>query len=259
MWMRSLVAILVAVLLGCPAPRQYAVERPGLDCGRATRVAYRTMVALGYTVTDLSEASPERAGFVAGTKTGPDGVAHAGRVVIRCSASGADLQPVEEGLVPDNYEFSRAFDYSFKSLVQRPDVETPWKNVGLEVLVEALDSMRARLDLGGVPTVGDAIAVRVTIRNNTDRKVRLDAARLSLVASGGDAREPLAGAALAAAIAPGAAGDRVRAELFGPRPVAGGETRTGFLVYPAGRYREARVAIEDVETEETEGFVTSVQ
>jgi hypothetical protein len=210
-------------------------------------------------VTDLSEASPERAGFVAGTKTGADGVAHAGRVVIRCSASGADLQPVEEGLVPDSYEFSRAFDYSFKSLVQRPDVENPWKNVGLEVLVEALDPVRARLDLGGVPTAGDAVAVRVTVRNNTDRKVRLDASRLSLVDAGGDTREPLAGPALAAAIAPGAAGDRVRAELFGTKPVAGGETRTGFLVYPAGTYREARVAIEDVETEETEGFVAPVQ
>ena len=38
-----------------------------------------------------------------------------------------------------------------------------------------------------------------------------------------------------------------------------GETRTGFLVYPAGTYREAQVSIEDVETEETEGFATPVR
>jgi hypothetical protein len=55
------------------------------------------------------------------------------------------------------------------------------------------------------------------------------------------------------------AGDRVRAELFGPRPVAPRETRIGFLVYPAGAYREARVSIDDVETDETDGFVTPVE
>ena len=36
-------------------------------------------------------------------------------------------------------------------------------------------------------------------------------------------------------------------------------TVKGYLVYPRAQYREARVSIEDVETEESEGFVTPVE
>jgi hypothetical protein len=214
---------------------------------------------MGYTVTQMVEASVERTGVVAGTKVGPDGKTQSGRVIIRCSPEGAVLQPVEEGFVPESYEFSRAFGYAFTNLVQRPDEEAPWKNVGLQVLVQAVDSFKARLDLGDVATTGDAVLVRVTVRNNTDRKVRLDASRLSLVDAQGSSHEPLAGPGLAAALAGNAAGTRVRAELFTTAPIAGGQTRVGFLVYPAGRYREARVSIDDVETDETEGFVTPVE
>jgi hypothetical protein len=252
------VLVLPALLLGCPPPAQYAVDRPGLDCGRATRVARQTLVALGYEITELAEASVQRAGAVGGRKTMPDGSTKGGRIVIRCSAQGANLQPVEEGLSP-SYEFSRAFGYSFKTLVQRPDVETPWKSVGLQVLVQALDPFEQRLDLGAVATVGDAVPARVTVRNATDRKVRLDVPRLTLVTPAGDAKEPLAGTALAAALAPNAAGERIRAELFGTTAIAAGETKIGFVVFPAGRYRDARVSIEDVETEESEGFVAPVE
>jgi hypothetical protein len=250
--------VLLVALAACPTPAKYAVERPGLECDRANRVAHKTLVAMGYTVTELVPATAVRAGSVAGTKAGADGRLHTGRVVIDCSSRGVILRPVEDSLVPD-YEFSRAFGYSFKTLVQRPDVETPWKAVGLQVLVQRVDQFTARLDLGDVATVGGAVPMRVTVRNNTDRAVRLDVARLSLVDAAGESHEPLAGPALAAALASNAAGEKVRADLFGARPIPAGETRIGFLVYPPGQYREARVSIEDVETDESEGFVTPVQ
>lgn len=256
MWWLLVVTLLVA---GCPPPAKYAVERPGLDCERATRVAHRTLVAMGYTITNLVPASAARAGVVAGTKVGADGRQQGGKVVVSCSASGAVVQPVEEGIVPGDYEFSRGFDYSFTTLVQRPDVESPWKNVGLQVLVQAMDVYEARLDLGGAATEGGAVPVRVTVRNATDRAVRLDVARLSLVDAEGGSSEPLTGAALEAALARSAAGDRLRADLFAASPIKGGETRVGFLVYPPGQYREARVAVEDVQTGETEGFVAPVE
>jgi hypothetical protein len=256
MWKRVALSVLLA---GCPPPTQYAVDRPGLPCDRAARVARNTFVTLGYTVTELVEPSVERPGMIGGTKTAPDGTTRSGRVIIRCSPTGAVLQPVESSLVPQDYEFSRAFGYSFKSLVQRPEAEEPWKAVGLQVLVQALDPFEARLDLEGIPTVGDTVAVRITVRNLTDRAVRLDPARLSLVDAGGASREPLAGGALAAALAANAAGARVRAELFDGKPIPPRQTRIGFLVYPAGTYREARVAVEDVETEETEGFLAPVE
>jgi hypothetical protein len=252
------VGIACACLLGCPAPAQYKEVRPDLSCDRATRVAYRTLMTLGYTVTDVVVASPERTGAVTGTKTDPDGTVRTGRVKITCDAKGARLQPIEDALVP-TYEFSRAFGYSFKVLVQRPDVEEPSAASGLQLLFRAISPQEATLDLGGVPTLGGAVPVRVTIRNDTDRAVAFDPARLELVPAAGAASAPLGGRVLEAAVAPGPAGDRVRAERLGAQRVAAHATVSGYLVFPPGVYREARVTIEDVETGEGEGFVAPVQ
>jgi hypothetical protein len=251
--------LLAALLLaGCPTPRQYREVRPGLSCERATRVAYRTLQTLGYTVDEVVVANPERAGVVGGKKTLPDGSTTGGRVVITCDGQGAKLDPVEDALLP-NYEFSRAFGYSFKALVQRPDVEVPEAGSDLEVLVHVVTSQEAILDLGGVPTAGGAILTRATVRNHTDRAVAIDPARIELAPATGDPAPPLAGEALAAALASGPAGDKVRAEPLVAGRVAPRTTVTGFLVYPPGAYREARISIEDVETGETEGFVAPVQ
>jgi hypothetical protein len=247
-------AVLALLAAGCPTPAIYKEIRPGLSCERATRVTYRTLVALGYTVTELVPATPERAGVVSGTKPGPEGGTLTGRVVITCDAEGAVLKPVEDSVLP-NYDFSRGFGYSFKELVKHPDVEEPWAGRGLEVLVHALSPQEATLDLGGVATVAGAVLVRVTVRNNTARAVSIDPARIDLVPAGG----PLADEALARALAPGAAGNRVRAEPLRPGRVAAHTTTTGYLVYPPGTYREARIAIEDVETGESEGFVSPVE
>src|SRR5437773_214654 len=154
------VVVLAGLALGCPTPSQYTATRPGLPCDRATRVAYRTLVALGYTVTDVVVASPERTGGVTGTKTEPGGTTRTGRVAITCDAKGAVLRPIEDAVIPD-FDFSRAFMYSFTTLVQRPDVEEPAATIGLQILVHAIGPQQATLDLGGVPTAGGAVPVRV--------------------------------------------------------------------------------------------------
>lgn len=256
--MRWSVAIFALLLAGCPPPRQYAVRRPDLDCARAVRVAHRTMVELGYTVTALVEPSAVSTGLITGTKTGPDGRTTTGRVRISCSAQGADLQPVEDAVVP-NYEFSRAFGYSFKTLVQRPDVETPRVEAGVQVLLEALTAVKARLDLGGEATAGGAVAIRVTVRNGTDREVAVTSGGIVLVRADGSEGKPLTGAALEAGIAAGEGGARVRAERLERLVVAPKTTAVRFLVYPPGPYREARVSVEDVETGESDGFFVNVE
>jgi len=251
-------AVLALLAAGCPTPAIYKEVRPGLSCERATRVTYRTLVALGYKVTEVVPATPERAGVVSGTKPGPEGSTLTGRVVITCDAEGAVVKPVEDSLVP-NYDFSRGFGYSFKELVKHPDVEEPWAGRGLEVLVHALSPQEATLDLGGVATVAGAVPVRVTVRNNTARAVSIDLARIDLAPAGASASGPLAGRELERALAPGAAGDRVRTRPLRAGRVAAHTTATGYLVYPPGAYREARVSIEDVETGESEGFVIPVE
>jgi hypothetical protein len=256
--MRRVVAGIALVLLGCPPPAMYTVERPGLGCDRATRVAYKSVGQLGYTVTNLVPPTPGNAGTISAKRILPDGQEERVRVAITCDERGARLQPIEEALIP-TFDFSRSFGYSFKTLVQQPDEEVPRAARGLEVQVHALSSYDATLDLGGAATVGGAVPVRIIVRNNTDRAVALDPSRLELVPADGAAAAPLSGAALEAALAPGPAGDRVRGDLLRGRPVAAKTTVTAYLVYPRGIYREARVALVDVETGETEGFVTPVE
>jgi hypothetical protein len=256
---RWLTLLVFTLALGCPAPSRYAVVRPGLGCERATRVAYRTLTTMGYTVTNLVPASPVQRGALTATKPSAEGgEATSVRVVISCDGQGAVLQPVEAGLTP-NFDFSRGFGYSFTTLVQRPDVETPQAAVGLQVRVDALTPQEGLLDLGAVPTTGAAVLVRVTIRNETDRTVAVDPIRIELVPADGASATALSGSALDAALAPGAAGERVRAEQLRKSRIAPHTTTTGYLVYPPATYREARIGIEDVETEEGEGFVTPVE
>jgi hypothetical protein len=252
-----LLVLLLAV--SCFAPKRYAVDRPGLECQRAVRVARRTMETLGYSVTEMVEAKGERVpGVVAGTRTLPNGKVTNGRVRIVCTPSGAELQPIEDSLVPD-YAFSRAFGYSFKSLVQRPDVETPVVQSGVQILVESLDVYEQRLDLGGDAVRAGNTLVRLTVRNGTDRAVALDADGVTLAGGGGSGTKPLAPDAVASTLAPGAGSDLVRRELLGRLEVAPRTTAVRYAVYPGGGFRDARINLEDVETKEVDGFVAPVQ
>jgi hypothetical protein len=248
------------VLAACPPPARYTITRPDLPCDRATRMAYRTLENLGYAVGEFTPPSPEQPGRIMGTKTGAEGRPVTAGVHITCGGGGAVLQPIEADLFP-NWEYSRAFGYSFKSLAQLSDVDVdvPREQMGLEVLVHVVGPYEARLDYGGEATTGGAVGVLVTIRNNTERAVRIDPGRIEMVASDGSSAEPLAGAALEGAIAAGSGGDRVRRAPLGAGAVRPNTTASGWLVYPPGTYTEARAAIEDVETGETEGFLTPVQ
>jgi hypothetical protein len=213
---------------------------------------------LGYTVTEMIQPKDLTPGLVQGTKTLKSGGATTGRVRVACNAAGAEVQPVEDSLVPD-FEFSRGFDYSFRELVQRPDVETPVVESGVQILVESVDKYGQRLDLGGDAVGSGNTLVRVTVRNATDRAVSLEGSGLTLVAADGASREPLTGTAVDAALTPGAGGDRVRRGLLTKLRVAPRTTAVRFLVYPPGPYREAHVSVEDVETGESDGFVAPVQ
>lgn len=257
--MRRLVISLAALLLaGCPAPARYTVERPADECHRSTRVAHRTMEQLGYTVTKMTEATGSTPGYIQGTKTGADGKTKVGSVRITCDGYGVHIQPVEGDLVPD-FEFSRAFGYSYKGLVQRPDVESPVVESGLQILVERVDRFQAGFDLGRNPVSGDAILVRVTIRNGTDRAVALSATSVELLTPDGSSTPPLDSAAASAALSSDAAGAEVRAKLLKRKEVAGGVTDVVYLLYPKGTYRDTLIAVEDVETGETEGFQTGLE
>src|SRR5262249_55576094 len=98
-----------------------------------------------------------------------------------------------------------------------------------------------------------------TVRNHTDRAVAVDPAHIDLVPEDGEAAGPLTRQAFTGALVPRAAGERVREQRLAGGRVDPHATMTGYRPYPAANYREARIAIEDVETGETEGFVAPIQ
>jgi hypothetical protein len=255
--MRWLLVVVLA-MAGCVSASRYAVQRPDLECSRATRVVRRTLVELGYSITEMVEASAARPGIVGGTKPAPGGGVERGRVGIRCTPRGVEVQPIEDAMM-SNWEFSRKFGYSFRELVQRPDVETPRVEAGLQTLIESMDNYEARLDFGSNATQGGAVLIRITIRNGTDRAVALAAAGLTLSGADGKPGMPLEGAAFDAALVSGPAADRIRTERLERVEVAPNTTAVRFTIYPAGRWTNAQISIEDVETGETEGFMTAVQ
>jgi len=247
------------VLAGCPAPTHYAIVRPGMRCERAVRLAYYTMVQLGYTVTELIEPGADTPGQLTGTKSDADGRQVGGRVRIECRPDATIVQPVEDALVPSNYEFSRTFDYSFTTLAQQPEEAEPRGQHGLEVSLHLLPPAEQQLDLDGIATAEGAVLARVVVRNSTDRAVRLDAGDVELVRSDGNTVGPLGGAARAAALVVGPAADRVRAELLTKVTIGRQATVARFALFPAARYREARFSITDVETGEADGIVAPVR
>lgn len=258
--MRGLCLLLSLVMAGCPAPGIYAVQTSEITCERAMRVAYRTMVQLRYRIVDLEEATPTSKGYIVGAKRNPDGSESRGTVRVECGEEGVRLQPVEDGLIPSGYEFSRAFGYSFTTLATRPEEEVPSEERGLQVLLERLGDARARLELGGEVLADEAVLVRLTVRNNTDLTVGVDAARVRLVATNGDPVRPLGGDAVLAVLAPTAAAERVRADLLGRVEVPADETVVRYLVFPPWEYGgDAQLAIEDVATGETDGFLVPLQ
>jgi hypothetical protein len=246
------------VLAGCPAPRRSAVERPGMPCERGTRLAYDTMQQLGYTVTEAVEATRAAPGRVLGTKRRPDGTIDHALVRVTCEANGVVLQPVEGNLVP-TFEFSRGFGYSAKALAKQPVAERAVESGRLEVTIEAIDVPLATLDLGGWPMASEDVLVRVTVRNGTDRPVVAESSSVQLLASTGEPVEALQGTALAASMGAGNAAATVRAGLLARTRVEPGTKIQRFLVFPPGRYAEARVALEDVETGEADGFQVPVR
>ena len=116
---RALVPLL-AMIAACSATR-YAVQRPGLDCQRAVRVVRRTLIEMGYTITDMVEPKGTSSGFVSGTKRTPDGKTTKGSARITCSGTGAQVQPIEDSLVRSEWARDEA---GYDAFMSSPELET---------------------------------------------------------------------------------------------------------------------------------------
>lgn len=274
----TLLLLLVLALAGCTATTREVggrkfVGRPThitqsmVSCAEATRAARVTVQRLGYTVTDLVAAEPNKPGRVVGERevVGGFGESYGAKqtllVEIECSDAGSDLTVTSsaEGLAAIG--FGRQFQSSFETEVGQRRQRAPIENEkprGLQVSVEPLRSDEAIDKFGVDLPANGVIPVSVTIDNGSDRRYSFSTESFVLFTVQDKRETPLA-VADAARRVPAAKGEvplqkRLADVELAPGELGPGQKASGYLFFNASTYRRGRATITDVESEEAEGF-----
>src|SRR5215510_2289579 len=100
--------VLVASCAPQQPPRKKTIEAPAMSCQEANRLAYRTVLSLGYTITSLQVATPGQPGHIRAKKEiikegvepieGVGTLTKGGVVTLTCSDRGAVVEPEKTGL-----------------------------------------------------------------------------------------------------------------------------------------------------------------
>jgi hypothetical protein len=239
------------IVVGCAAQqplRKRTIEAPTLSCEEANRLAYRTIITLGYSAASLQVARPGQPGSILAKKEGaPDG-----KVTITCNSTGAVVEPEKTGLAVPSLlgaaerpnEFPQVFTQTFNILRTQKEYElSQGPGKGLSMTLTRLNSFESQMDLGADLPASGVLPIRVEINNNTARPYGLDASKVYLMSAGGERVSPMASPAAGQGKA-----------LLGEITLQPGQTMTGYLFYPAGHYSSARTTLIDKETDEGEGF-----
>lgn len=251
-FVRSVAVSLCGVIMSC-APQQplrkRTIEAPMLSCEDANRLAYRTVITLGYTIGSLQVGRPGQPGHIVAEKDG----GQVGTVTITCHDSGATVEPEKSGLpIPTligaaerPHEFQNLFQHTFNIL--RSGQEHAIQHgpgQGLTLTMTRLNSFESQMDFGADLPASGVLPVKMEITNNTPRPYGLDTGKVYLQSVGGSDR--------VAPIVPPTAGQGKA--LQGEITIQPSQSVTGYLFYPVGNYSSARTTLIDKENAEGEGF-----
>jgi hypothetical protein len=282
-WGRISCSLATLLLVACiPPVRQFDLTHQVLTCEQTNRYAYRTLASMGFTVTSFDPAVVGRTGRLRGTRE-DRGRTQNVTVTISCTGSDADITASEDGRWLGLLEFKRGFYLAFtataaqaeaRAAAAREEAQRPLEQKhakGLQVLLEPVPGLGAKLDFGLDLAAAGLLPVRVTVQNVTARRYKLDPADIVLLQTDGRRVPPVSLAVAVQAVAdaerrrsaagmPAAADSaeiagRLRARLLAGQSVPANQTVKGYLLYPAGTYTKGRIALEDEENEETEGFL----
>jgi hypothetical protein len=278
----GLVYLLSAALSCTPPVRQYALKDQNLTCERANDYSYRTLRAMGFTISAFEPAAVGRPGTIHGSRAelGVQNVT----VTITCRAAGtADINASEDGRLLGRVEFKRGFYMAFTGVAEQTaaseaaaleEAQRPLeqkKEKGLHVLLQPVLGQGAKLDFALDLTAGGILPVRVTINNASARSYSLDPNDVVLIQRDGTRVPPLpidevvkrvaaaerakADSAAATPTDNAAITQRLRDRLLQTRAVSVNQQLSGYLYFPLETYTKGRVSLEDQESEEAEGFV----
>lgn len=237
--------------------RRYA----GMHCGQAVRASQKTIRELGYTVIDLRRPRDGQPGRIVGT-VGIVTDEPAAVLDVDCDDAGVDIEVSTTLTGMDRFRFPARFDAVFdKHRSQRREVQRAARRAvagkraperGLAVRVEPLDAGRCYADYGFDLGGSGLVAFRLTVENRTARHYRLQLSDVRFSSVEGKRALPVAGEVLQ--LSDPAATQKARAAAMSLEDIAAEAVREGLLYLPAAAYRRVSLQLEDIETEESEGF-----
>jgi len=244
-------AVSVAPLLsGCVA-RHITLSEKGLTCAEAQHVAIDTVRRMGYTISEVTNATPGSPGVIVASQT--EGTNTRGLMVsVMCTTLGAQVEAKsnQTGLSDLNFasEFRRNFEYV---TVNRPPPRPPAES-GVDVLLTP-ERSSSFADLGVDLETAAILPVSVRITNHTPREYRFRVKDVRLQTAAGDRVAALGSDALAAKVGADA-GTALRQKTLHDQDIKPNETLSGVLFFPFNSYARARVELIDKQSDEAEGF-----
>jgi hypothetical protein len=277
-----------ALFLGACTPpiRQWDLRNRPITCDDANRFAFKSLKAMGFTITGVEPASYGAPGALHG-KRQRGSQSEQVTVRIRCSADGATLDIRDDRQLVDQVDLKRAFFMSFTNVESiTAAAEAMEKQIAagtapdsqqrhdLQVEIEPVPGQGAKLHFGLDLAAAGVLPVRIRMANHTPRAYTLDPA--ALVLSRADRQRTRAMTVEEAARRIVAARDAKRgepltalpadvitaklaAEQFRVTELEPGGQGTGFLYFPLAGYRGARMVLTDVSSGESEGVVVDFQ
>jgi len=275
-------SLALSLLAACTSQlRQFDLNDRPLTCEQANQYAYRSIQVMGFAITEFEPAAIGRPGTLRGWREHYDGTQRV-TVAITCAAATAGVIASEDGRFLGQLEFKRGFYMTFTSLVSQAEANAAAATAeeqrpleqkraqGLQVLLQPVHGLGAKLDFDLDLAAGGVLPVLVTIVNVSSRRYTLNQEDIVLVEKDGTRVHALAAGAAAAQVGRAlrqAAGDaaadvddaaikaRLESRLFRSRSVTANETVSGYLYFPLAGYVKGRVVLEDVESEESEGVM----
>lgn len=239
------------VVLGASCAGRYVrIEEKGVPCGEAQQIAVGTVQRLGYTIAEVTQAQPGTPGVVVGERQLGTRTA---RVLVQvfCTTLGAEIQAKAEGQGLENLDFAGQFEKTFAAVASARPTPRPMAESGVDVAVvlerPSANGLEVDLSSAGV------LPARVRVVNRTQRRYRLHADGVVLQTFQGSRVQPL-GLADVAQILPVEKREAATAKLLRDIVLQPGAEVDGYLLFPFGSYARARVTLEDLENEESEGF-----
>lgn len=245
-----LILLAVAVALNGCAARYVRIEEKGMSCTEAHQVSIDAVRKMGYTIQEVSKPTPGVPGVVTGERSIGSSTSRV-MVHVFCTTLGAQVEAKAEGGTLENLSFQGEFKKSFQTAAT---VKAPVREVaeaGVDVLVSPLRSNDP--ELGIDLSNSGALPVRVRITNRTSRVYRFRTSALVLQSGDGQRVNALRASQVTAKLpAPEAAA--LESKLVRDATLRPGDAVSGYLLFPFGGYSRARLTLDDVESEETEGF-----